>query len=398
MSAGSNMLSDFTSLITSTAVERLIAEDAIIIGRQNCDEFAMGSSNENSAFGPTPNPIQPTHVPGGSSGGSAAAVAANLCHASLASDTGGSIRQPAAFCGLVGLKPTYGRVSRWGLVSYASSFDQIGPITRSVEDAARMLEVISGPDGKDQTLSHEIAHDFAYPPVQKAARPQTIGYVEEVLDHPGLDPEIRDFSFELLENLKKDGHKVVPLHFPYLAYVVPCYYVLVPAEASSNLSRYDGVRFGHRAEDISSLEDLYRKSRTEGFGTEVKRRIILGTFVLSAGYYDAYYTRAQKVRKLIQQSTFGMLDTCDFILMPTTPSTAFQLEEKTADPVEMYLSDIYTVMANLAGVPAVSLPLGRHSNGLPFGIQLLARPFAEDQLLAFSEQLMVKHPEASHIS
>jgi len=397
LTASSNILQNFESVFTATAVERLLAADAIIIGRQNCDEFAMGSSNENSALGPVRNPWDLQKVPGGSSGGSAAAVAAHLCHASLGSDTGGSVRQPASFCGVVGLKPTYGRVSRWGLIAYASSFDQIGPITHTVEDSARMLSVMAGPDGKDNTLANIPSESFeAY--LNHKTENRKIGYLKEALDSEALDPEIRTRIYGLLDQLTNDGYEIQELHFPYLEYVVPCYYILTPAEASSNLQRYDGIRYGHRTHhSADSITDLYRHTRSEGFGPEVKRRIMLGTFVLSAGYYDAYYTKAMKVRRLIRDKTMEMFQSCDFIIMPTAPSPAFSLGEKSSDPIEMYLSDIYTVHANLAGVPAISLPLGYHSSGLPFGIQFMAPPFKEGELLALSHHLTRQYqPEVIH--
>ncbi|MEM9718621.1 MAG: Asp-tRNA(Asn)/Glu-tRNA(Gln) amidotransferase subunit GatA [Bacteroidota bacterium] len=385
LTASSRILNNFTSQFTATSVQRLLDADAILIGRQNCDEFAMGSSNENSCYGPVRNPWNTEHVPGGSSGGSAAAVAANLCHVALASDTGGSIRQPAAFCGMVGLKPTYGRVSRWGLASYASSLDQVGPICRSVEDSATLLEVISGPDGLDNTLSHTKGKfSFEQHPADK---PLKIGFLKEAIENESLDPEIQAYIKQLLAHLKGQGHEVYSLDFPYQEYVVPCYYILTPAEASSNLQRYDGVRYGHRSEEVDSLEGLYTQTRTEAFGEEVKRRIMLGTFVLSAGHYDAYYTQAMKVRRLIRDNLMTQFETCDFILMPTTPSPAFRIGEKSEDPVAMYLSDVFTVTANLAGICAISLPLGLHSSGLPFGVQLMAPPFEESKLLSFSQVL-----------
>jgi aspartyl-tRNA(Asn)/glutamyl-tRNA(Gln) amidotransferase subunit A len=388
LTASSRILGSFQSLITATAVRRLLDEDAIVIGRLSCDEFAMGSSNENACYGPVRNPVDTTCVPGGSSGGSAVAVRAGLCHAALGSDTGGSVRQPASFVGTVGFKPSYGRVSRWGLIAYASSFDQIGPITKSVEDAAWLMQIMAGHDPHDNTSSHQEVPDYTGLLNADPDRKYTIGYLREVLDSEGLDPEIRVRTYELLDELKAAGHTVRELHFPYLDFVVPCYYILTTAEASSNLSRFDGIRYGYRSEGVTDLESVYKRSRTEGFGAEVRRRILLGTFVLSAGFYDAYYTRAMQVRRLIRDITLEMLGTCDFILTPTAPTTAFRLGEKSDDPVEMYLSDIYTVHANLAGVPAVSLPLGEHSKGMPFGIQLMARHFEEDRLLAFSRYLM----------
>jgi len=388
LGASSKMLSGFTSQITATAIERLLAEDAIIIGRQSCDEFAMGSSNETAIYGPARNPVDPAYVPGGSSGASAAAVAANLCHASLGSDTGGSVRQPAAYCGSIGLKPTYGRISRWGLIAYASSFDQIGPITRSVEDAALLLEVMAGPDERDHTASRQPVAPYLQEAEAALPASLTFGVIAEVLSSPALDPEVRQCLAEQIETLKAAGHQVEEVSFPLLEYLVPCYYILTTAEASSNLSRYDGVRYGYRAAGAKDLEDLYVRTRSEGFGAEVKRRIMLGNFVLSAGYFDAYYTQAMRVRRLIQSQTKELLQRCDLLLMPTAPGTAFRLGEKMNDPIAMYLSDVFTVHANLAGIPAISLPLGQHSNGLPIGLQLMAPAFEEGKLLAAARMMM----------
>ncbi|MEO0468556.1 MAG: Asp-tRNA(Asn)/Glu-tRNA(Gln) amidotransferase subunit GatA [Bacteroidota bacterium] len=387
LQASSRILDGFDSLFTATALERLLAEDAIVIGRQGCDEFAMGSSNETSVYGPARNPIDEDRVPGGSSGASAAAVAANLCHAALGSDTGGSVRQPSAFCGTIGLKPSYGRISRWGLIAYASSFDQIGPITRSVEDAALLLEIMAGPDGKDNTASSQPV--LPYSTALSAEKPMTIGYLQEALDSPGLDPQIHARTQTILADLKAAGHQLKPLSFPLLEHVVPCYYILTTAEASSNLSRFDGIRYGHRSEKAHDLESVYRLSRSEAFGSEVQRRIMLGTFVLSAGYFDAYYTKAMKVRRLIKEATEQMFAACDVILTPTAPGPAFRIGEKMDDPIEMFLSDIYTVHANLAGVPAISLPLGKTDEGLPFGIQLMGQAFQEDQMLNLAHRMMI---------
>ncbi len=388
LTASSRMLGGFCSQFTGTAVQRLLDEDAIIIGRQSCDEFAMGSSNETATYGPARNPVDPERVPGGSSGASAASVAANLCHVALGSDTGGSVRQPAALCGAVGLKPTYGRISRWGLIAYASSFDQVGPITRSVEDAALLLQVMAGADGLDNTAASRPVDDYATQSQQNGR--YTIGYLQEALDSPGLDPEIRQATQRTLAQLKAGGHTVKAVHFPLLDYVVPCYYVLTTAEASSNLSRYDGIRYGFRHPEAKDLEEVYTRSRTEGFGTEVKRRIIMGTFVLSAGYFDAYYGQAMKVRRLIRDKTHALLEGCDALLMPTAPSAAFKLGEKMDDPISMYLSDIYTVHANLAGVPAISLPLHQTEAGLPVGIQLMGKPFGEGAMLDLARQMLEK--------
>ena len=390
LTASSGILKDFSSLFTATAVQRILDEDAIIIGRQGCDEFAMGSSNENSCYGPVHNPIDPSRVPGGSSGASAAAVSAGMCHASLGSDTGGSVRQPAGFCGVVGMKPTYGRISRWGLIAYASSFDQIGPITRSVEDAALLLHIMAGFDPHDNTSSTTPVENYPEIIANPSDKPLAIGFIEETFSSEGLDSEIRTQCLDLMKKLEADGHTLKPLSFPLLDYVVPCYYVLTTAEASSNLSRFDGVRYGYRNEHATSLEDVYALSRTQGFGEEVKRRILLGTFVLSAGYYDAYYTQAMKVRRLVQEKTRELFQECDLLITPTTPSTAFKIGEKSDDPIAMFLSDIYTVHANLAGVPAISVPIGTHSDGLPIGIQIMGNHFKEGQLLTLAGQCVNK--------
>lgn len=385
--ASSKILEGFESLFSATVVERLLAEDAIIIGRTNCDEFAMGSSNENSAFGNVKNPLDKAKVPGGSSGGSAAAVAAGICHAALGTDTGGSIRQPASFCGLVGLKPTYGRVSRHGLIAYASSFDQIGPLTHNVEDAALLLEVIAGKDDFDSTLSSKEVPNYA-DQLSLSAVPKRIAYFKSYLEHPGLDQEIKDYLLKTIEVLKSEGHEVSALEFEHLDHLVPAYYVLTTAEASSNLARYDGIHYGYRSKEAVDIETTYKRSRTEGFGAEVKRRIMLGTYVLSAGYYDAYYSKAQKVRRLLVDEINAIFEQHDLLLTPTTPHTAFPIGNKVNDPIKMYLEDIFTSQFNLTGHPAVSLPLGKHSNGLPFGVQLVAQTFNEEELLHFSANLM----------
>jgi aspartyl-tRNA(Asn)/glutamyl-tRNA(Gln) amidotransferase subunit A len=386
VSASSKILEGFTSLYSSTVVERLLAEDAILIGRCNCDEFAMGSSNENSAYGNVLNPRNESKVPGGSSGGSTSAVAAGLCHAALGTDTGGSIRQPASFCGVYGLKPTYSRVSRHGIIAYASSFDQVGPITNHVEDAAAILEVIAGMDEFDSTLSSKPVP--SYSEALKTPQGKTkIAYLSDCLEHEGLDPEVKKRLLEIIAKLKAEGHTVEPVSFPFMEYLVPTYYVLTTAEASSNLSRYAGIHFGYRSPNAFDLESTYKKSRSEGFGPEVKRRIMLGTFVLSEGYYDAYYSKGQKVRNLLREKTNAIFKDYEFILLPTTPGTAFAFGANSADPIKMYLEDIFTVHANHAGIPAISLPLGEHSDGLPFGIQLMASHFQEPALLKFSKYL-----------
>ena len=388
VSAASKILDGFESLFSATVIDRLLAEDAIFIGRLNCDEFAMGSANENTIYGAVKNPIDTSKVAGGSSGGSAAAVAAGLCLATLGSDTGGSIRQPAAFCGIVGLKPTYARVSRYGLIAYASSFDQIGPLTNNVDDAALLLEVIAGADDFDSTASTREVDEYSKAKFDN--KPKRIAYIKECLENQGLDIEIKQKIEAKIAQLKEEGHVVEPISFPYLDCLVPTYYVITTAEASSNLARFDGVHYGYRSEDISNLEGTYINSRTEGFGEEVKRRIMLGTFVLSSGYHDAYFTKAQKIRRLIQDKTNEMFENYDFVISPTTPTTPFEIGTKHTDPTIMYLEDIFTVQANLAGNPAISIPLGEHSNGLPVGLHLMADHFKEADLLAFSKHLSKK--------
>jgi aspartyl-tRNA(Asn)/glutamyl-tRNA(Gln) amidotransferase subunit A len=387
VSAASGILKNFTSLYSATAVQRLLEEEAIIIGTCNCDEFAMGSTNENSVYGNVLNAADETRVPGGSSGGSAVAVQAGLCMISLGSDTGGSVRQPADFCGIVGLKPTYGRISRYGLIAYASSFDQIGIFTTNVEDASKVLEVVAGADEYDSTVSQKPVEEYSSS--LKENKKFRFAYFKETLEHPSLDPEIANEIKELIEQMKSQGHEVTALNFEYLDYIVPAYYILTTAEASSNLSRYDGVRYGYRSSKPSNdLTEFYKHNRTEGFGKEVKRRIMLGTFVLSTGYYDAYFTKAQKVRRKLVEKTELVFKDHDLILMPTSPSVAFKIGEKTDDPIAMYLADIYTVFANLTGIPGISLPLFKHSNGMSFGLQLMAKQFNELSLLQASEQLM----------
>jgi len=387
VSASSAILENFTSLYSATAVEKLLAQEAIIIGNLNCDEFAMGSTNENSAHGNVLNALDETRVPGGSSGGSAVAVQAGLCMVSLGTDTGGSVRQPADFCGIVGLKPSYGRISRYGLIAYASSFDQVGIFATNIPDTALLLEVMAGADEFDSTVSHSAVP--AYSSQLQTDKKFRFAYFEEALNHPSLDPEIARAVKLKMEELKKEGHEVAPVSFDLLDYIVPAYYVLTTAEASSNLSRFDGVKFGYRTpQKGTDLTEFYKLTRSEGFGKEVKRRIMLGTFVLSAGYYDAYFTRAQKVRQLLCDKTAAILKSYDFIIMPTSPVTAFKFGEKTEDPISMYLADIYTVMANLVGCPAISIPLFRHSNGMPFGLQVMANRFEEVSLLQVSNRLL----------
>lgn len=386
VSASSKILDGFTSIYSSTIVERLLAEDAIIIGRCNCDEFAMGATNESSYYGPVKNYADNTRVAGGSSGGSAVAVQANMCHAAIGTDTGGSVRQPASFCGVIGFKPTYGRISRHGIIAYASSFDQAGPITHSVEDAALLLEVLAGRDEYDSTLSSKEVTPFSTE--IKEPGKKKIAYLQESISSPGVDPEIKAALSEYIDKLRADGHTVKPISFEYLDYLVPTYYILATAEASSNLARYDGVHYGYRSPNATDLQSTYKRSRSEGFGKEVKRRIMLGTFVLSAGYYDAYYAKAQKTRRLIREKTESILEEYDFILTPTAPEPAFAIGKEEKDPVVTYLSDIFTVQASLAGVPAISLPAGNNSKGLPLGLQLLARQFEEQELLNFSKYFL----------
>jgi aspartyl-tRNA(Asn)/glutamyl-tRNA(Gln) amidotransferase subunit A len=388
LSAASKILEPFTAVYNATATDQLLAAGAIIIGRQNCDEFAMGSSNENSAFGSVRNAIDESRVPGGSSGGSAVAVQAGLCMISLGSDTGGSVRQPADFCGVVGLKPTYGRVSRYGLIAYASSFDQIGVFAKTVEDAALTLEVIAGADDFDSTVSPQEVP--AYSQLIHEKKTAKIAYFRQALEHPGLDPAIRSGIESFIEKLKTEGYAVTAIDFDLLPYVVPTYYVLTTAEASSNLSRFDGVKYGFRATvpPDADLTELYKATRSQGFGKEVQRRIMLGTFVLSAGYFDAYFTKAQQVRQKLAERTNLIFSEFDAILSPTVPSPAFKIGEKSNDPVEMFLADIYTVYANLVGIPGISLPLFTHPNGMPYGLQLMASHFEEVSLLRLSRQLV----------
>lgn len=383
LQAGSKILEGFTSLYHATAVKRLLDEDAIIIGRTNCDEFGMGSSNENSAFGPTLNALDNTRVPGGSSGGSAVAVQADMCCISIGSDTGGSVRQPAAFCGIVGFKPTYSRISRYGLVAYASSFDCIGILGNCIEDIALVLEVIAGTDDFDSTVSSQPVP--SYSTVISSEKKFKIAYIKETLESDGLQKEIKENILSRIEKIKVEGHTVEEIDFSLMEYCLPTYYILATAEASSNLSRYDGVRYGYRSKDTTNLHTLYKKTRSEGFGKEVQRRILLGTFVLSSSYYDAYYTKAQKVRRLIRDKTREILSKYDFIIMPTTPTTAFKLGEHTTNPMEMYLGDLYSVQANVAGVPAISVPCGIDTNGLPIGLQIMANDFEEPKLFQFAE-------------
>ncbi|NML20578.1 Asp-tRNA(Asn)/Glu-tRNA(Gln) amidotransferase subunit GatA [Pseudoflavitalea sp. G-6-1-2] len=392
ISAGSKILQNFNSVYNATAVERLLAEDAIIIGVTNCDEFAMGSTNENSAHGKVLNALDETRVPGGSSGGSAVAVQAGLCMVSLGSDTGGSVRQPADFCGVVGFKPSYGRISRYGLIAYASSFDQIGIFANNVPDVAQVLEVIAGEDEFDSTAASE-AVPAAAAVTTAPVKPLRIAYFREALESPALDAEIKENILALIDKLKADGHTVSPVDFEYLDYIVPAYYVLTTAESSSNLSRFDGVKYGFRADvdKKTDLTDFYKASRSGGFGWEVKRRIMLGTFVLSAGYYDAYFTKAQQVRQLLVNKTNMVFNQFDALILPTAPTTAFRIGEKMEDPIAMYLADIFTVFSNLTGIPGISIPLFWHSNGMPYGLQIMTNRFCELSLLQLSHQWIQRY-------
>ncbi|MBC7848986.1 MAG: Asp-tRNA(Asn)/Glu-tRNA(Gln) amidotransferase subunit GatA [Chitinophagaceae bacterium] len=392
LTAASKILGDFTAVYNATAVERLIAEEAIIIGRTNCDEFAMGSSNENSAFGNVLNALDHSKVPGGSSGGSAVAVQADCCMVSLGSDTGGSVRQPADFCGVIGIKPTYGRISRYGLIAYASSFDQIGIFAKAISDTALVLEVISGKDDFDSTVSTLPVPAYS-DNLQEKVKPLRIAYFREALESPSLDPEINEGMRRLITGLQKDGNQVQAIDFEYLDYVVPTYYILTTAEASSNLSRYDGIKFGYRVDKKLDLTNFYCQTRSEGFGWEVKKRIMLGSFVLSSGYYDAYFTKAQQVRKLLVEKTNLIFSEFDAIILPNAPTTAFPLGEKTDDPIAMYLADIFTVFCNLVGLPGISLPLFWHRNGLPYGVQVMTNRFSELYLLQLSNQWMQLYRE-----
>ncbi|MBM4255984.1 MAG: Asp-tRNA(Asn)/Glu-tRNA(Gln) amidotransferase subunit GatA [Deltaproteobacteria bacterium] len=377
--AGSRILAEFVPPYDATVVQRLKAAGAILIGKVNCDEFAMGSSNENSAFAPTLNPWDVTRVPGGSSGGSAAAVAADQALASLGTDTGGSIRLPAAFCGVTGMKPTYGRVSRYGVVAYASSLDQVGPVTKDVRDCALLLQAIAGHDPQDSTSVNLPVPDYQAALTQDV-RGLRIGIPKEYFVE-GMQPEVESAVRESIATLTALGAESVPISLPHTSYAVATYYMIATAEASSNLARYDGVRYGYRTPHNGGLTSMYEQTRAEGFGTEVKRRILLGTYVLSAGYYDAYYLKAQKVRTLIRQDFLQAMQQCDVIATPVAPTTAFALGDKTTDPLTMYLSDIFTIAVNLAGLPGISVPCGFDKQGLPIGLQLIGKPFDEATLL-----------------
>jgi aspartyl-tRNA(Asn)/glutamyl-tRNA(Gln) amidotransferase subunit A len=381
--AGSKSLAHYIPPYDATAVARMEAAGAVVLGKTNCDEFAMGSSNENSAFHPVRNPRALDRVPGGSSGGSAAAVAADMAVAALGSDTGGSIRQPASFCGVVGLMPTYGRVSRYGLIAFASSLDHVGPLTKTVKDAATVLQTIAGRDPMDSTSADLPVPDYVAD-IEKPVRGLKLGIAKEYFAE-GLDDEVRHAAGAAIDQLKELGCEIVTISLPYTPYAIPAYYLIATAEASSNLARYDGVRYSYRARGVKSLSEMYRRSRDESFGPEVKRRIMLGTYALSAGYYDAYYLKAQKVRTLLTRDFENAFAKVDAIITPTSPTAAFRLGEKSNDPLAMYLADIYTVTADLAGIPGISIPCGETSEKLPVGLQILGRHFDESTILRIAQ-------------
>jgi aspartyl-tRNA(Asn)/glutamyl-tRNA(Gln) amidotransferase subunit A len=378
-SCGSRILGDYRPQYNATAVEKLLEAGAVVIGKTNMDEFAMGSSNENSAYGTVKNPWDLSRVPGGSSGGSAVAVASGVVRASLGSETGGSVRQPASFCGIVGLKPTYGRISRFGLVAFASSLDQIGIFGQTSKDVAEVLGVVSGRDKNDATTADVAVPDYVSE-LENEIKGRKIG-IPRALFGEGLDAEVRDSVERAIEGYRGLGAEIVDVELPHSKYSIAVYYILATAEASSNLARFDGVRYGFRAENAVNLREMYEKTREEGFGAEVKRRIMLGTYVLSSGYYDAYYSKAQKVRTLLKQDFSNAFERCDAILTPTSPTVAFKIGEKSDDPLAMYLSDVYTASANLAGIPGISVPCGLSSEGLPIGLQLVGKNWSENVLL-----------------
>ena len=392
VTASSAILKDFTSLYTATALQYLLNEDAIIIGSCNCDEFAMGSTNENSVYGKVLNALDETKVPGGSSGGSAVAVQAGMCMFSLGSDTGGSVRQPADFCGIIGLKPGYGRISRYGLIAYASSFDQIGIFGKNITDISLFLTIMSQPDKLDSTMQSEVLENAisSNSGLQKKLK---FCFFKQVMEHSSLDEEIKNSINSVGNDLQQQGHVVEKIDFDLLDYIVPAYYVLTTAEASSNLSRYDGVRFGHKSNQLAEdIDSFYKHNRSEGFGMEVKRRIMLGTFVLSTGYYDAYYSKAQQIRRLLVQKLSEIFSSYDAIIMPNSPSTAMSISENDKDPIAMYLADIFTVFANLTGIPGISLPLFWHNvNNMPYGLQLMTNKGDEVTLLQISNLLMQQY-------
>jgi aspartyl-tRNA(Asn)/glutamyl-tRNA(Gln) amidotransferase subunit A len=387
--AGSKILEKYIPPYDCTAVARLESAGAVVLGKMNCDEFAMGSSNENSAYHPVRNPRDLSRVPGGSSGGSAAAVAADMAVFTLGSDTGGSIRQPASFCGVVGLMPTYGRVSRYGLIAFASSLDHIGPLTKNVKDAALVLRTIAGRDPMDSTSADVPVPDYVAE-LEKPVRGLKLGVAKEYFGD-GLDDEVRQSVESAIDKLKALGCEIVPVSLPHTPYAIPAYYLIATAEASSNLARYDGVRYSHRARGVKTLSEMYRRSRDEGFGAEVKRRIMLGTYALSAGYYDAYYLKAQKVRTLLTRDFEEAFQKVDAIITPTSPTAAFRLGEKSNDPLAMYLADIYTVTADLAGIPGISVPCGETKEKLPIGLQIFGKHFDEATILRVAHAFEQTH-------
>lgn len=394
-SCGSKILDNFISPYDATIVQRIKSAGMVTLGKTNMDEFAMGSSNENSFFGPVKNPWDQRRVPGGSSGGSAAAVAARLAPVATGSDTGGSIRQPAAFCGITGLKPSYGRVSRYGMVAFASSLDQAGVFAKNAADASLLLKTMAGFDEKDSTSINRAVPDYDCL-LEQELKGRTIGLPKEYFSQ-GLDTQIAASVETAIQVFKALGMNITQISLPQSAMAIPCYYVIAPAEASSNLSRFDGVRYGYRSKDAQTLIDMYDNTRSQGFGNEVKRRIMIGTYVLSAGYYDAYYVKAQRIRRMISNDFNNAFKSCDFILGPTTPTTAFELNSKTDDPVEMYLNDIYTISANLAGLPGISMPCGFDAGGLPIGLQLIGKYFDEDGLLAMAHQFQAQTDWHQHV-
>jgi aspartyl-tRNA(Asn)/glutamyl-tRNA(Gln) amidotransferase subunit A len=391
LTCGSKFLENFTSLYSATCVERLEKDGANFIGKTNMDEFAMGSSNENSAYGAVLNPWDITRVPGGSSGGSAVAVACDAVRLALGTDTGGSIRQPAAFTGTIGLKPTYGRISRYGLTAFASSFDTVGTFSRTLEDAALALEVMAGYDEHDATSANVPVEEYSLG-LKKDVTGLRIGIPKEYFGE-GIEPDVREAVNATITKLKNAGCQIVDISLPHTKYGIAVYYILTTAEASSNLARFDGIRYGKRAKDAGSLLETYTRSRSEGFGPEVKRRIMLGTYVLSSGYYDAYYKQAQKVRRLIKNDFTAAFSECDAILTPTTPTTAFKLGDKVSDPLAMYLNDIFTVSSNIAGNPSASIPVGLDRNGLPIGAQLVTNDFQETKLFSLAKEILVELPK-----
>ncbi len=386
VTAASKILKNFQSTYSATVIDRLLKEDAIIIGRINCDEFAMGSTNENSAYGAVKNPLNADLVPGGSSGGCAAAVSTNLCHITLGTDTGGSIRQPAAFCDVIGFKPSYGMVSRHGLIAYASSFDQIGPISQSVEDIDEVMKIISGTDNFDSTC---VFSREDYNTSFKTPKKMKISVIKDAAEHHLLHPDVKRSFSKLLEKIKHFGHQIKYVEMPILNYLVPTYYILTTAEASSNLARYDGVKYGmSKRKDINHWEALIKQTRSKGFGKEVKRRVLLGTFVLSEGYYDNYYSKAQKIRRLVQEKTQEILKSSDFILLPTSPTTPFKLAEEHKDPTILYLQDVFTVQANLSGNPAMSIPIFKYKTDGPVGAQLIGKTGKDRELLSLGNHIL----------